>query len=64
MARCCVSDHSYLSFDPFLSIAVASLKAMQCVKFMEVLVRFSYSCVFVIASLCSVTGREVCVTGA
>ena len=31
VARCRVSYHGYLSFDPFF-IIVACLKAMQCVK--------------------------------
>ena len=31
VARCCVSYHGYLSFDPFFG-TVASLRAMQCVK--------------------------------
>ena len=60
VARCCVCYHGYLSFDPFCSI-VTFLRAMQCVKLrpFKVDVRFSHGCVFVIASLRSVTVRFV-----
>ena len=54
-----MSYHGSLSLDPFSSI-VASSKAMQCVK-LRAKGRFSYGCVFVIASLCNC---EVCVAGA
>ena len=41
VARCRVSYHGYLSFDPFF-IIVACLKAMQCVKLRSSLVRLCF----------------------
>ena len=32
VARCCVSDHCYLSFDPFFSIVAFLESYMQCTK--------------------------------
>ena len=58
MARCCVSYHGYLSLDPFFSIVAAYFKAMQCIK-LRAKGHFSFSCVFVIAPLRSVTVRFV-----
>ena len=57
VARCCVTYHGHFSLDPLFSI-VASLKALQCIN-LRAKGRFSYSCVFVMALLRSVTVRFV-----